>query len=141
MEFIACLVGGIAFIGCSFGLSRLRPPNWQADGDLVEVERAAIQWWARVQVGIRRINNSLICLVGVLIISAGCVPHGQAWVILWSAILVLLMICIMLAMVDAISSFAGYKRALPEAARRSFGSADLAAIATKEVTETGDNAG
>ncbi|MEM7477599.1 MAG: hypothetical protein AAF483_21640 [Planctomycetota bacterium] len=116
-------------VGLGLALARLRPPNWQADGALVDGERMAIQRWARVQQFVRILNNSLICAAGFLIAITGSVPHGKTWLWLWTAILLVLMTCIVLAMVDAISSLAGYKRALPEAARRSLGSPDLASLA------------
>ena len=135
LETAACIIGGIALIACGLGLARLRPPNWQDEGELIEDEKVAILRWAKVQRFVRFLNNSIICITGLLIAVTGIVAHGQAWVILWSAILLLLMICILLAMIDAMSSLAGYKRALPEAARRSLGSRELAGLAM-EATAT-----
>jgi hypothetical protein len=59
-------------------------------------------------------------LIGVGIAGTGMLPRGNAWLLLWFAILVALLVCILLAFLDALASLAGYKRAVPEAARRSF---------------------
>lgn len=128
MEFVACLLGGIALVGCGFGLFRLRPPNWQDDGDFGEENQRMIKRWSKFQHGVRRVNNSLMILIGSLIVTTSFVPHGRAWVLLWSLILVLLLVCILMAMLDAFSSLAGYKRALPEAARRSFADHELVRV-------------
>ena len=120
MEFFVCLVGGVALVGCGIALFRLRPPNWQNDGDLAGDHLKAIQWWSAIQRYVRLLNNSLLIMIGIAIAATGFVPHGQAWMLLWITILVLLLACILFAMVDAFSSLAGYRRALPEAARRSF---------------------
>ncbi len=120
MELVACLVGGLCLIACGLGLFRLHPPNWQNDGDLTDDHRRAIQRWSGVQRVVRAMNNSLMILIGCLIASTGFVPHGRAWMLLWGGVLVMLLVCILFAMIDAFSSLAGYRRALPEAARRSF---------------------
>ena len=65
-------------------------------------------------------NNSLLIAIGAIILATAFVAHGKVWMLLWSGVLLLLLICIFLAMLDAYSSLASYKRALPEAARRSF---------------------
>lgn len=121
MESIACVVGGVCLIGTGLALFWLRPPNWQSDGELADVNRKAIERWSGVQRLVRLSNNSLLILIGGLIVTTAFVPHGRVWMLLWSAILVLLLVCILLAMLDAFSSLVGYRRALPEAARRSFG--------------------
>lgn len=142
MEFIACLAGGIALMVCGVALFWLRPPNWQADGDLVDQQRVAIQRWSRVQTAVRWANNVLLVVIGALIACTAFVPHGRTWMLFWSGILLLLLVCILLAMIDAMSSLAGYRRALPEAARRSFsGRPDLAAIATEAAEGTPTSSG
>ena len=125
MEFTACVTGGLALIGCGIALFRLRPPNWQNDGDLLESHRTALQRWSIVQSVVRSLNNSLMILIGILITATAFLSRGELWIVMWSLVLVLLLLCIVLAMVDACGSLAGYKRALPEAARRSFGNQDL----------------
>ena len=117
---VACVIGGLCLIGCGFGLSRLRPPNWEIDGELAEVHHKAITRWSSFQRIVRLLNNSLIMIIGALMIASTLVPRGREWMLIWFAILVLLLICILFAMIDAFSSLAGYRRALPEAARRSF---------------------
>lgn len=52
-------------------------------------------------------------------IASVLLSHGPAWIALWCIVLVLLLVCVLLALMDAYSSFAGYRHALPEAARRS----------------------
>lgn len=115
-----CIVGGFLLIGAAYGLSRLRPPNWHADGDLSEEPQLSIARWAKIQRVVRLLNNSLIALIGIAIIASAFVPHGRSWMLLWSAILLLVLTCILFALLDAFSSLSGYRRALPEAARRSF---------------------
>ncbi len=122
MEFLACIVGGAFLIVCGVGLSKLRPPDWQSDGDLADAHRSALARWSFIQRVVRLVNNSLLALIGVAIMVSSIVPHGRSWMILWSVILMLLLLSIMLAMLDALSSLASYRRALPEAARRSFSS-------------------
>jgi len=61
-----------------------------------------------------------VVVIGAGIAASGMVPRGSAWLVLWTAILVALLVCILLAFLDALASLAGYKRAVPEAARRSF---------------------
>ena len=121
MEIFACLIGGAALIACGMALSRLRPPDWQSDGELTEIHQRAIARWAVLQRVVRIMNNSLLGIIGGAIMASVFVPHGRVWMLLWCAILVLLLVCILFAMIDAFSSLAGYRRALPEAARRSFG--------------------
>ena len=124
MESIACIVGGICLVGCGIALSYLRPPDWSSDGDLLDDPRRSILRWATVQRWVRLANNSLVALIGVTIFSAAFIPHGRVWIIVWLTILVLLLVCLLFAILDAFSSMAGYHRALPEAARRSFLASD-----------------
>lgn len=116
------MAAGLALIASSLGLARLRLPNWQSDGELLETPKREIERWGKIQRIVRKLNNGLLALIGAAIFLSSVVPRGRLWMLMWSAILLLLMICVMLAMVDAFSSLASYRRALPEAARRSLGS-------------------
>lgn len=135
MESAICLIGGGLLVICGVALFWLRPPNWQDDGDLVDYHLKAIRRWGMFQRFVRFLNNLLLVSIGVLIVTTAFIPHGpedpsrRTWMSVWSIILLMLLACIILAMVDALSSLAGYKRALPEAARRSFRSEELAAAA------------
>ena len=102
----------------------LRPPNWHSDGEFTEEHRLAIEKWGGIQRFVRYANNSLLILIGSIIVATAFVEHGKVWMLLWSGILMLLLLCIFLAMIDAYSSLASYRRALPEAARRSFTDAE-----------------
>lgn len=143
MESIACIAGGICLVACGIALFRLRPPNWKNDGELVDlVNIKAIEWWSTVQRLVRVANNSLMIFIGIAIASTAFIPHGaqatrdsgRAWMLAWGVILVLLLFCILFAMIDAFSSLAGYRRALPEAARRSFTVAgESAAVGEQEL--------
>lgn len=119
MEMYACLIGGAALLLSGFGLSLLAPPDWTMSGTGLDVERSIARWSA-FQWRVRRSNNLLLMAIGVSIAASGLVPHGNAWLFLWFAILVALLVCILLAFLDALSSLAGYRHAVPEAARRSF---------------------
>lgn len=118
MEIFACVSCGLTLIACSIGLTFLRAPNWQEDGELLEEHQRAIERWAKLQRRVRQLNNALFGLIGAAMIGSIFVPRGRSWLVLWCAILVLLLFCILFAMVDAFSSMAAYRRALPEAARR-----------------------
>ncbi len=119
MEMYACLIGGAALLLSGIGLSRLAPPDWTMS-DMGFDEGRSIARWSAFQSRVRRSNNLLMMVIGVSIAASGLVPHGNAWLFLWFAILVALLVCILLAFLDALSSLAGYRHAVPEAARRSF---------------------
>ncbi len=121
MEMLLCFLGGFALVACGVFLSRFEPPNWAGDVDPRHREGRSVARWSAFQVRIRRMNNFLLMLIGAAIASTGAVPHGNTWLVLWFTILVALLVCILLACLDAFSSLAGYKNALPEAARRSLG--------------------
>jgi threonine/homoserine/homoserine lactone efflux protein len=121
MEFIACILGGIGLVASGLWLTRFHPPKWDQEGDTSSDEARAFLRWGSFQRVLRILTNSLLVLIGISIFSAAFVPHGRTWMLLWSVILVLLLVCILFAMIDAFSSLAGYRRALPEAVRRSFG--------------------
>ncbi len=121
METIACLLGGAALMLCGLGLSRLRIPDWSLGEDSANQAKRAVARWGKFQRIVRALNNGLLMAMGVIMAASGLVPHGSVWVVLWFSILVVLMTCILLAFLDALSSLAGYREAIPEAARRSFG--------------------
>jgi hypothetical protein len=120
MEMYACLLGGAALVLSGLALSRLAPPDWAADVDPAFDEGQSIARWSAFQWRVRRWNNFLLVLIGTGIAASGLMPRGNEWLMLWFAILVALLVCILLAFLDALASLAGYKRAVPEAARRSF---------------------
>ncbi|GAB5405317.1 MAG: hypothetical protein Aurels2KO_35480 [Aureliella sp.] len=122
MEDIACIAGGLLLIVSAYYLSRLSPPDWTESGEMLDEPQKAIARWATVQKFVRITNNVLLAVIGGAIATAAFVPHGRGWILLWCCILAAVMLCIFLAMLDAVSSLASYRRALPEAARRSFGS-------------------
>ncbi len=116
MEQIACIVGGMLLIACAYGLTRLKPPDWFAGGG---EESKTLLRWSAVQRGVRNVNNAMLAVVGVAIVSTAFIQQMPIKLVVWSGVLVLLMISIVLAMADAVSSLMGYRRALPEAARKS----------------------
>ena len=140
LQFLACLIGGLALISCGLALFRLRPPNWQSDVELPEGDSRVLLRWSRVQRTVRFLNNSLICIVGILISTTAFVPREslsdkKLYVWLWAVIFLCLLGCILLAMIDALGSLAGYKRALPVAAQQSFGSEELTSLAVEDLNE------
>ena len=119
MELYACLLGGVALMLSGYGLSRIAPPDWTLEDNSADAGRSIARWSA-FQWRVRRSNNFLLIMIGASIAASGLIPHGNAWLFLWFVILVALLICILLAFLDALSSLAGYRHAVPEAARRSF---------------------
>ncbi len=115
-----CLLAGAALVISGLALSRLAPPDWAADVNPEFDEGKSVARWSAFQGRVRRSNNFLLVLIGAAIAASGMLPRGNAWLVLWFAILVALLVCILLAFLDALASLAGYKRAVPEAARRSF---------------------
>ncbi len=120
MEIYACWLGGAALVLSGLALSRLAPPDWAADVDPAIEERQKLARWSAFQWRVRRSNNFLLIMIGACIAASGMLPRGNAWLVLWFTIMVALLVCILLAFLDALTSLAGYKRAVPEAARRSF---------------------
>lgn len=76
------------------------------------------------QRGVRRCTNILLGLTGTLVFFCAFVPHGRTWMALWLLIFLALLTALLLAGLDAISSMIGYRKAIPEAARRSFAARD-----------------
>jgi len=105
----------------AFMLSKLPPPDWSQQDMLAEPERA-IRRWAILQKFVRRFNNILLGILGVLIAYSAALPRGRSWMLLWCVVLAGLTLCLFLAMLDALSSLAGYRQAVPEIARQSFSS-------------------
>ncbi|MCA9193740.1 MAG: hypothetical protein KDB03_18335 [Planctomycetales bacterium] len=120
MELASCLIGGCALITFGLGLGRIAPPQWHAD-NMSDEDLKKLASWASIQKWVRKINNMLFVIMGVAIGASPFVPKGRPWMLLWCVVLLMLLLCILLAMLDAFSSLAGYRRALPDAARKSLG--------------------
>lgn len=121
MEFFACVLGGASVVAGGIVLFFVRPPDWQSDGEIAEDSKRVIARWSAVQRAVRVLTNSLIAMAGGGIMVAGFLPHGRVWMWLWAGVVSALLACIALAMLDALSSLASYRRAVPEAARRALG--------------------
>ncbi len=122
MEFFACILGGAALFVCGLCLFWVRLPNWhENETTLPEPLLKSATRWALFQKAVRYLNNFLVLLAGCAMVSTAFVAHGRVWMLLWIAILLILLLCILFAMIDALTSLAGYRRALPIAARRSLG--------------------
>lgn len=121
METFACLLGGTTLVFCGIGLSKMRAPDWSLGEDSAVQANRIIARWAKFQRSVRSLNNGLLMAMGGIMAGSGVVPHGNVWLGMWFSILLVLLVCIFLAFLDALSSLAGYREALPEAARRSFG--------------------
>ena len=122
MEYFACIAGGIALMGCGAGLFLVRAPAWPQDEAPTDKPHDAVTKRSGFQIGVRYLNNFLLIIAGGVIASTPFVPRGRIWMLLWAAILLLLVGCILLALIDALTSLSGYRKALPRAARRSLGS-------------------
>ena len=122
MQLWACLVGGAAMVISGICLFRLRPPDWQSESQLAaEANRKVVARWSGFQRALRMTNNILIAIIGVAIMASPFVQPGKPWLLTWISILLLLLLCVLLAMLDAFSSLAGYRRVLPEVARQQLG--------------------
>ncbi len=121
MEFFACVAGGLALIGCGVGLFSMRAPSWPQDDSLSDDSRLSIARWSKLQRAVRYLNNGLLIVTGTLIFGTAWAQHGRFWMLLWAAILLMLMISVALAFLDALASLSGYRQALPHAARRALG--------------------
>ena len=119
MELILCISGGLLMMGGAVGLAFVRPPQWVFEGEARTQGVKSIQRVAGFQRGVRRCINILLGLTGGVMFFCAFVPHGRTWMALWLLIFVALLITVALAGLDAISSMVGYRKAIPEAARRS----------------------
>lgn len=113
MESFACIVGGLALISCGGGLFLIRAPDWPQDASHSDALRSSIERWSKFQRGVRFLNNIVLMFAGVAIVLTALVPRGRVWVWLWSSVLLLLMLSILLAMIDALTSLSGYRKSLP----------------------------
>lgn len=121
MEFFVCIAGGIALMGCGAGLFLVRAPAWPQEESPPDSDQTSETRRSKFQIAVRYLNNALLIVAGGVIFSTAFVPHGRTWMLLWAGILVLLAMCILLAIVDALTSLSGYRKALPHVARRSLG--------------------
>lgn len=120
MEPWLCIAGGACLIASSFVLSRMRLPDWTDNAEVTPQMGRSLARWSFFQRIVRRCNNWLLALTGVLICLTGFVPHGRAWIMLWLSVLLLIVLVLLLAGLDALSSMASYRRAVPDVARRAF---------------------
>ena len=120
MESMLCITGGLVMISGAIGLAFLRPPQWMLGMDTSTKGGQSMERVIAFQRGVRRCTNILLALTGGLVFSSAFVPHGRSWMALWLLIFIALLAALMLAGLDAISSMVGYRKAIPEAARRSF---------------------
>ncbi|MFO0941275.1 MAG: hypothetical protein U0930_10950 [Pirellulales bacterium] len=120
VEQVFCVVGGIAVFLAGIALSRMRSPDWKSD-QMTDHEQRHANKLGQVQRVFRWINNKLICIIGGMIVTTAAIPHGRYWMIAWSAIFFLLLICILLAMLDALSSLFAYRHTLPSTLRGTIG--------------------
>jgi len=122
MEFFACILGGLALMAVSCGLFLIRPPDWRSEEDkAANPTELTKKRFAGLQRSLRYFNNGLLMFIGGGIFASAFVPHGRGWMLLWTGILISLLLSVLLALIDALTSMAGYRRALPEAARRTLG--------------------
>lgn len=116
VEQVVCVVGGVAVFLAGIALARFRSPDWKSD-NMNDREQLHAGRLVVVQRGLRWINNKLLCLIGGMIVCTAAFPHDRTWIIAWSAIFFLVLLCILLAMLDAVSSLVAYRHTLPSALR------------------------
>jgi hypothetical protein len=119
-EQVFCLICGLGLVGAGIGLSRLHAPDWTND-HLTDAELNKINTWSSLQRRSRWFNNRLISLMGIVMIAVGGIPHGRVWIWTWASIFVMLLLCVTLAMLDAVSSLIAYRKALPSTMRSTLG--------------------
>ncbi|MFO1066730.1 MAG: hypothetical protein U0892_22965 [Pirellulales bacterium] len=128
MEMIACIVIGSSLILGSIALAFLRRPEWVPEGESAPIAGEAIAQCTHTQLLLRRTINLLLFLSGLMIIATGFIPHEKAagvalaktWGMLWAGVILLLLVVLVLACFEAGSTIVGYRRAIPDAALRSF---------------------
>lgn len=120
MEQFFCVLLGVCLLIIGIVLTRLQPPDWTSK-HLDDAQQRKVNACSRLQRIARWINNRLISVIGGLIVVTAAIPHGRNWMVVWSAIFSLLLLCIFLAMVDALSSIWAYRRTLPATIRATLG--------------------
>ena len=125
MEPILCFTAGLVMIASAVGLAFLRAPTWTFDIDATTASGRALERLAGIQQSVRRWTNFLLGITGALVTLSAFIPRGRGWMALWCLILIALLSALMLAAVDAILSVVGYRKAVPEAARRALASRDI----------------
>ena len=120
METVLCIGGGLVMISGAIGLAFLRAPQWIFGIDTSTIGGRSMQRVVNFQSGVRRSTNILLGLTGGLVLCSAFVPHGRSWMALWLLIFLALLVTVILAGLDAISSMIGYRKSIPEVARRSF---------------------
>lgn len=118
METALCVSGGFLTLLAALGLTSLRSPQWNDENWSETAKSQSIEWWADVQRGLRLCTNTLIGLIGAVVMACGFVQHGPLWMGMWVGIFLSLLLAVMLAGLDALASLVGYRRAVPESARQ-----------------------
>ena len=120
MELILCISGGLLMMGGAIGLAFVRAPQWMLDMDTTTRGARSIKRVAGFQRAVRRCINILLGMTGGVMFVCAFVPHGRTWMALWLLIFLSLLTTLVLAGLDAISSMVGYRKSIPEVARRTF---------------------
>jgi hypothetical protein len=120
MEQILCVICGVCLLIVGVALSKLQPPDWTSK-HLDDAQQRKVDTCGRLQRVVRWINNRLISLIGGLIVCTAAIPHGRVWMLAWSVVLSMTLLCIFLAMIDAFSSLLAYRWTLPTTIRRTLG--------------------
>ncbi|MGN6545183.1 MAG: hypothetical protein ACTHK7_09060 [Aureliella sp.] len=118
MELVLGISGGLVMLG-ALVLAFVRPPQWMGDSDPASKPGQTIRRWGGFQRVIRRCINAMLGLIGALVFACAFVPQGRAWMAMWLFVFLALITALLLAALDAVCSVAGYRQAMPEAARRS----------------------
>lgn len=118
MQLVLGFSGGLVMIG-AIALAFVRTPQWMDHSDPASKRGQVIQRWGGIQRVIRRCINAVLGLIGALVFACAFVPQGRAWMAMWLFVFLALLTALLLAGLDAICSIAGYRQAVPEAARRS----------------------
>ena len=119
MQLVLGISGGLVMLG-AVALAFVRTPQWMGDADPASKRGQTIQRWGGFQRVIRRCINAMLGLAGALVFACAFVPQGRTWLAMWLFVFLALITALLLAGLDAVCSVAGYRQAVPEAARRSF---------------------
>lgn len=97
--------------------------NWRVDrGEPRESELDTRYYGVRTRR--RRLVHLLLAIIGALGLTAGLLGHGRAFILIWAAVPLVVLLIVILAMLDAYQTHRYLSKKLPEIQAASFPDAD-----------------